>query len=132
MDNWRNHIMSKETRARTDLYGMAGYASADQSVSAPLARAGASNEAVLRMRQGHRLVISGFVVAVAGVVAYCIVCLGAALNQNLGAALLESPGWLAGSMLGIIGLGTLLWLVGSFMYLSGGMDSDPDDADLYS
>ncbi|HQZ40162.1 MAG: hypothetical protein IT180_17490 [Acidobacteria bacterium] len=125
--------MSRETRARADLYGMAGYAASDQSTCAPTrVGTGVHNEAVQRMRQGHRLVISGFVVAVAGVVAYCVVCLGAALNQNLGAALLESPGWLAGSMLGIIGLGTLLWLVGSFMYLSGGMDSDPDDADLYS
>lgn len=46
--------------------------------------------------------------------------------------LLESPEWLAGPMLGVMGLGTLLWLVGSFMYLSGGMDLDPDDPELHT
>ena len=125
--------MSRETRARADLYGMAGYAASDQSTCAPTrVGTGVHNEAVQRMRQGHRLVISGFVVAVAGVVAYCVVCLGAALNQNLGVELVEEPLRVGLFLRRIIGLGTLLWLVGSFMYLSGGMDSDPDDADLYS
>jgi hypothetical protein len=40
--------------------------------------------------------------------------------------------WLAGPMLGVVGLGTLLWLIGSFTYLSGGMDLDPDDPELYT
>jgi hypothetical protein len=83
------------------------------------------------MRRGKRLVISGFVVAVFGIVAYCVVCFSATVNQQLGAALLESPGGLAGPTLGIIGLGTLLWLVGSFVYLNGAMDSDPSGPDLH-
>lgn len=125
--------ITRETRVRADLFGMAGYAKADESAPAPrLSKAERHARAAQRMRQGKGLVISGFVVAVLGIVAYCVVCLSAAMSQDLGTALLESPGWLAGPMMGIIGLGTLLWLVGSFMYLSGGMDSDPDNPDLYS
>ncbi len=84
-----------------------------------------------QMRRGKQFVISGFVVAVVGIVAYCVVCFTAGLNQELGSALLASPGWLVGPTLGIIGLGTMLWLVGSFIYLSGGMESDPNGPDLY-
>jgi len=83
-----------------------------------------------RMRHGKQLVISGFVVAVLGIIAYCGVCFRAAANQELGSTLLESPGWVGGPTLGIIGVGTLLWLVGSFIYLNGAMDSDPNGPDL--
>lgn len=86
--------------------------------------------AELRMRRGKRLVISGFVVAVIGIIAYCVVCLSAAVNPDLGSTLLKSPGWLAGPTLGTIGLGTLLWLVGSFIYLNGAMDSDANGSDI--
>lgn len=79
-----------------------------------------------QMRRGKRLVFGGFIVAIVGIVAYCAICFTAAANQELGQALLDSPGWMAGPALGIIGLGTLLWLVGSFSYLKGAMDSDPD------
>jgi hypothetical protein len=83
-----------------------------------------------QMRRGKHLVISGFIVAVVGIVAYCIACFSAGVNQGLASAFLESPGWLVGPTLGIIGLGTLLWLVGSFVYLSGAMDSDGNGPDL--
>lgn len=123
--------ITRETPVRADLFSMAGYAHADHALPAPTdAELERRANAAERMRRGKRLVISGFVVAVAGIVAYCVVCLGAAMSQNLGAMLLESPQWLAGPMLGVIGLGTLLWLIGSFMYLNGGMDLDPDDPEL--
>jgi hypothetical protein len=83
-----------------------------------------------RMRRGKELVISGFSVAVLGIVTYCVVSFSAAANQELGSVLLESPGRLIGPTLGIIGLGTLLWLVGSYIYLNGAMDSDPNGPDL--
>ncbi len=82
-----------------------------------------------RMRRGKQVVISGFIVAVVGIVAYCVASFSAAVNQELGSALLESPGWLVGPTLGMIGLGTLLWLVGSFVHLNGAMDSDPNGPD---
>ncbi len=83
-----------------------------------------------RMHRGKRLVMSGFVVAVLGVIGYCAVSFGAGINQEVGASVLEDPGPLLGPALGVIGLGTLLWLVGSFDYLMGAMDSDPDGPDI--
>ncbi len=110
----------------------AGHAMTDEPPSvATLTKAEVYARAEQRMRRGKQLVISGFIVAVVGMVAYCVACFSAAANQELGSALLESPGWLVGPTLGIIGLGTLLWLVGSFVYLSGAMDSDPNGPDLH-
>lgn len=86
--------------------------------------------AVRRMVRGKKLVIGGFVVAIAGIVGYCVACLGASIDPDVSAALLENPRWLVGPALGVIGFGTLLWLVGSFMYLSGAMDSDPNGTDI--
>jgi hypothetical protein len=88
-------------------------------------------DAERRMLRGKRLVISGFVVAVLGMIAYCLACFAAGMNANLGAALIENPGWLIGPAMAIMGVGALLWLVGSFLYLLGGMDSDPEGPDLY-
>ncbi len=88
-------------------------------------------DAERRMLRGKRLVISGFVVVVVGMVAYCLACFAAGMNANLGAALLENPGWLIGPAIAVMGAGALLWLVGSFLYLLGGMDSDPEGPDLY-
>lgn len=122
--------VTPETPARTNPFSMAGYLHAAAAPArADLAQ---QTDAAQRMRRGQRLVIGGFVVAVVGIVAYCVACLGAAMSQDLGTALLQSPGWLAGPMLGVIGFGTLLWLVGSFMYLNAGMDLDPDDPELYT
>ena len=83
-----------------------------------------------QMRRGKRLVIGGFIVAVVGIVAYCVACFSAGVSQELALAFTASPGRLVGPMLGIIGLGTLLWLVGSFVYLAGAMDSDANGPDL--
>lgn len=82
--------------------------------------------AELRMRRGRSLVLAGFVVAVAGIVAYCVACLTAGREPALGSYLNEHAGVLVGPALGVIGAGTLLWLVGSFMYLRAAMDSGPD------
>ena len=100
-------------------------------VSAPLSKAQIYARAERQMHHGKRLVIGGFAVAVLGIVAYCIVGLSAGVNQQLGSAFVESSEWLTAVTLGTIGLGTLLWLVGSFLYVSGGMDGDPDGPDLF-
>lgn len=104
---------------------------AETVVSAPLSKAAIYARAEQQMHRGRQLVISGFVVAVLGIVAYCVVGLSVDVNQQLGLAFLESSEWLTGATLGIIGFGTLLWLAGSFLYVSGGMDSDPDGPDLF-
>ncbi len=111
---------TSDTSAKVAQISVADYAKAE-------VYAGAEQQ----MRRGKKLVISGFIVAVMGIVAYCVVCFSAAINQELGSALLAGPGWLLGTTMGIIGLGTLLWLVGSFIYLSGAMNSDPNGPDLY-
>ncbi len=84
-----------------------------------------------RMRRGKQVVISGLIVAMVGIVAYCVASFNAAVNQGLGSALLESRGWLVGPSLGMLGLGILLWLVGTFVYIVGAMDSDPNGPDLH-
>jgi hypothetical protein len=53
------------------------------------------------------------------------------VSQELGSVLLRAPGWVLGPALGIIGIGTLLWLVGSFLYLQGGLDSDPEHPEQF-
>jgi hypothetical protein len=82
-----------------------------------------------RMRRGKRLVISGFVVTVAGIIGYCLACFGA--SQNVTARSIEEAGWFVTPALGVLGLGTLLWLVGSFLFLCGAMDGDPEGPDLH-
>ncbi len=96
------------------------------SVSTAPPKAATCTPAERRMRRGKKLVIAGFVVAVIGIIGYCMVCLGAGVNQELGTALLENVTWLAGPTLAVVGLGTLLWLLGSFMYLNGALESDVD------
>lgn len=96
----------------------------------PTPRAERYAAAERRMRRGRRVVYAGFAVTVVGVVGYCVACFQAAVHQDLGTALLENPGYLVGPTLGIIGLGTLLWIVGSFLFLSGAMDADPNGPEL--
>ncbi|MEX1993379.1 MAG: hypothetical protein WD929_01860, partial [Steroidobacteraceae bacterium] len=84
--------ITRETPAHADPLSMAGYANADHASPAPTdAELGRRADAAERMRRGKRLVIGGFVVAVAGIVAYSVVCLGAAMSQDLGTMRLESP-----------------------------------------
>ncbi len=56
-------------------------------------------------------------------------CFGA--SQNVTAGSIEEAGWFVSPAPGALGLGTLLWLVGSFLFLNGAMDSDPEGRDLH-
>lgn len=87
------------------------------------ARAEVYASAERRMRRGERLVITGFVLAMLGIAVYCV---GVGASEYLGASLLENPEWAIEAALGILGLGTLLWLAGLFGYLRAAMDSDPE------
>lgn len=78
------------------------------------------------MRRGRTLVVSGFVVAVAGIVLYCVACFSGGVSQEMSAILIDNVVPFARTALAIIGLGTLLWLVGSMLYLMGAMDTDFD------
>lgn len=86
-----------------------------------------------RMRRGRHLVTGGFMVSIAGIIGYCVgVFFGAGASREAGAAFLESPDLLVGSALGMVALGTLLWLAGSFVYLHAAMEADAEELDLYS
>lgn len=102
----------------------------DKSTDKSTARSAFHAKAKQRMKWGRQLVIGGFVVAVAGIIFYCILCFSADLNPGFNLVLHNYNSWLLTS-LGVIGSGTLLWLRGSFLYLLGAMESDPDDPDLY-
>lgn len=84
-----------------------------------------------RMRYGRRLVISGAVIAILGIICRCIVSFSVDIGPAIGAIYLRDPERFLGPTLGVIGLGTLMWLIGSFVYLNGAMGSDPDGPDLY-
>lgn len=84
-----------------------------------------------RMRLGRRLVLYGFGIAVAGIVAYCVTCFASGPSPTMGIALLQRADWIVGGCFTIIGAGTLLWLVGSFIYFGGALDSDPQGPDLH-
>lgn len=81
-----------------------------------------------RMLFGKRVVIAGFVVAILGVIAYCLASFNSDLNQQFGDV--EYSGGLLSLSLGMIGLGTLLWLIGSFIHLKAAMESDPEKSDF--
>jgi hypothetical protein len=81
-----------------------------------------------RMRLGNRLVISGFAVTLAGVVLYCIACLWGGMDRSMSELLFENVVPFAGLTLGVMGAGVALWFVGSYLYLSGGMDLPMDES----
>lgn len=99
------------------------------SSSAALSHASREDEAAaepswqLRMRRGRALVVSGFAVAVLGVLGYCAVCFAGGVHHELGQLLLESSTPFI-TTLAVIGTGTALWLVGSMTYLAAAMDAD--------
>ncbi|MCC7542935.1 MAG: hypothetical protein IT379_42360 [Deltaproteobacteria bacterium] len=76
-----------------------------------------------RQRRGKMLVVAGWVLTVAGAVIYCLACFGAGADQDLGQILAYGSVPFARGALGVVGLGTLLWLVGSFTYLRAAMDA---------
>lgn len=77
-----------------------------------------------RMRRGKAFVIAGWGVTILGIVLYCAVCLTAGVNDDFGEVLLDSVDPFARATLVVMGIGTLLWLVGSLVYLRAAMDAD--------
>lgn len=82
--------------------------------------------ATLRIRRGRALVIGGFVVTILGVIGYCAVTFAGGMHLGVAELLLESTTPFVTTLV-VIGAGTLLWLVGSMMYLIGAVDSDTYD-----
>lgn len=109
---------------------------ASENVNAlPLPRSAKKDGAVSRtaqpeqlQRNGKLLTIAGTVVTIIGVVLYCIACFAGGVSEDLGAILLDNVAPFARGTLAVLGLGTVMWLAGSVMYIKGTMDAEgPSD-----
>ena len=78
-------------------------------------------------RRGKQLIVAGSVVTVAGVILYCVASFAGGMGADLGDILFRNAVPFARTTLGVLGLGTLVWLAGSLAYLKGAMDADEGD-----
>lgn len=81
-------------------------------------------------RSGKTMIFGGFVITIIGVVSYCAVCFAGGINADLGDIIFRNAVPFARGTLAILGLGTLVWLIGSFTYLRGSMDAEDDGTDV--
>lgn len=84
-------------------------------------------KAASREKAGKRMIVAGFVIAVLGIVLYCVASFAGDVGDDMGDVLLRNAVPYARATLAVIGLGTLVWLVGSITYLRGVMDADAGD-----
>lgn len=75
-------------------------------------------------KRGKRMIVAGFTITIVGVVLYCAVSFMGGSDRDLGEILFENAVPLARGTLAVLGLGTVVCLVGSFMHLKGAMDAD--------
>ncbi|MBI2569842.1 MAG: hypothetical protein HYV63_22795 [Candidatus Schekmanbacteria bacterium] len=94
------------------------------SRSAPRTSPAARAESL--QRAGKGMIFAGFVITIVGVVLYCAVCFAGGMDADMGDLLFENAVPFARATLAVLGVGTLVWLVGSFTYLRGAMDADED------
>ena len=95
----------------------------------PIQAAGATRadrvaRARLQQRVGDKLILAGFVVTVMGVVLYCVACFAGGVDAGLAAILFDNVVPFARATLIVLGIGSALWLVGSFMCLNGMITGD--------
>lgn len=86
----------------------------------------AAEHAEALQHHGKSMILAGFIITILGVVAYCGVCFAGSIDAELGDMLLNNTVPFARLTLGVLGLGTLVWLVGSFTYLRGVMDAEDE------
>ncbi len=100
----------------------------------PAAPPTAAASAESLQKSGKRLIYAGFAITLLGVVSYCVVCFAAGASAELGDILLKNTVPFARATLGVLGLGTLVWVVGSFRYVRGIMDAadggPPESSDM--
>ncbi|MCC6900264.1 MAG: hypothetical protein IT377_14895 [Polyangiaceae bacterium] len=77
-------------------------------------------------KRGRVMIVAGFVITIVGVVLYCAACFAGGVDADMGDLLLDNAVPFARATLGVLGFGTLVWLIGSFMHLRGAMDADDD------
>lgn len=103
----------------------------DKSSVAPRAtpRTSRAMRADSLQRRGKGMIFAGFIITIVCVVLYCAACFAGGADADMGDILLKNAVPFARATLAVQGLGTLLWLVGSFTYLRGAMDADESEVD---
>lgn len=99
---------------------------AHPEVPAAVLEASRASRAETMQKNGKGMILAGFVITVVGVVLYCLACFAGGVDAGMGDILFRNAVPFARATLGILGVGTLVWLVGSFTYLRGAMDADED------
>ncbi|MCC6574972.1 MAG: hypothetical protein IT462_14425 [Planctomycetes bacterium] len=79
--------------------------------------------------RARSVAILGMVLSLAGVVLYCVASFRSEDTSDLSAVLFQFANPAALSALGIMGVGTLLWMFGSIMHLHALMDADEELVD---
>ena len=98
----------------------------------PSPRAAAAARPQARERQGKRLVVTGWITAVVGIVLYCAASFAGGADADLGAVLFHGAIPAARAALLVVGAGTLLWIVGSVVHTNAvldGADGEPVHGD---
>lgn len=93
---------------------------------AALDEASRASRAETLQKNGKGMILAGFVITIVGVVLYCLACFAGGVDAGMGDILFRNAVPFARGTLGILGIGTLVWLIGSFTYLRGAMDADED------
>lgn len=76
----------------------------------------------LRLRKGKALVVAGWVIAMVGVLVYCVASFAAGADVGLAEILLDGAVPAARVGLIVVGVGTLVWLVGSVVHMNAALD----------
>jgi len=92
--------------------------------AAGLATAEQTSERVLR--RGQAMILAGSIVTVLAVVGYSLACFHAESSASLYDIVFANSVPYARAALVGLGLGTVLWLVGSFVYLHGAIGADAE------
>lgn len=75
-----------------------------------------------KMKRGKKITIAGFITAILGIVAYCIVGLSMGINKDL-VEISSTDGYSYGSIpVVFIAIGTVMWVFGQVMYLTAAVD----------
>lgn len=80
-----------------------------------------------KMNKGKKITIAGFITAILGIVAYCIVGLSMGIDKDF-VELSSTDGKISGSLpIALIAIGTIMWIVGQVMYLTAAVDQSFED-----
>ena len=109
----------------TTLSATSAATSPSSTAAEPIARERDADDPQAVQRRGKNMVVAGWIVTVVAAILYCVACFSGSVDADLAEILSTNAVPFARAMLVATGVGTLLWLVGSFVYLRGAMDADP-------